>query len=458
MQKTFLLILILVINFTLVSQEIKPDKKTETEDSKVEVKAIDEERKETLLYGIDQQVKELIGTLKSEKTAGFDKELLIILSETYDEEIKVAILDYFLVMEIDTGESEAIKIYDAIEYEDEYTDSYAKKALNYLSEIGSKEAIDRVSDLLLSENKVVITGALQLIGKNRVTSLEVKLLEMLDDEETDDQIFLTVIKTLGEIKSINSLDRLIEIAQDEDEETTVRNAACYSLGAIGDDKAIPILKKALSDRTNFLLRKSALEALGKFESADMDNILIQALKDDHWRIRSEACKNLGERKTAKAFPALKWKSLNDPESKIKKEALKAIGEINTKESRDYLKEIYTEKKYSDTMKIIAIEKLIEYNLAWIYPDIEELYRKKNKEKRKPILDASIKFLTKKEFNGASVLYGMMLDHESYLYKVYAIQGIRLNKMSKYKDKIKDISENDKNKSVKKHALSAIDEL
>lgn len=457
MNKILLTILISTC-FIAFSQENSGQQSEEKKEEKVELKSIDEERKETLLYGIDQEVKELLGVLKEDKIDGFTPELVTLLENAFDEDIKIGILDYFIVMDIDAGEKEAIKIYDAIEYEDDYTDSYAKKTMEYLSKIGSKEAIDRVSDILLSENDVVLKSALKLIGENSVTQLEDKLLLMLEDDETDDQVYLEVIKTLGGIKSLKALDKLIPIADDEDEETTVRNAACFSLGEIGDDKAIPVLKRCLADRKNYLLRRSALAALGKFESADMDSILIESLRDPHWRIRFEACKSLGTRKVEKAFPILKYKALKDPEVKIKKEALKAIGDINTSECKNFLKEIYVEESYPDSAKVVAIEKLVEHNVSWIFPEIEKLYEKDNKKSRKTVLDASIKYLTQKEFSGASSLYGKMLDHESYLYKIYAIKGLRLNNISSYNSKLKELSEKDKNKGVKKHALSALDEL
>lgn len=458
MNKIFLAIL-LVISFLAFPQEnTEQQQSEEKKEEKVKLKSIDEERKETLLYGIDQEVKELLGILKKDEVSGFTPELVKLLESAFDEEIKIGILDYFIVMDIDAGEKEAIKIYDAIEYEDDYTDTYAQKSLEYLSKIGSKEAIERVPDILLSENEVVLKSALKLIGENEVTQLEDKLLEMLEDDETDDQVYLEVIRTLGGIKSIKALDTLIPIADDEDEETTVRNAVCYSLGEIGDDKAIPVLKRCLSDRKNYLLRRSALAALGKFESADMNSILIESLRDPHWRIRYEACKSLGKRKVKEAFPILKYKALKDPESKIKNEALKAIGDINTNECKDFLKEIFIEDSYPDSAKVVAIEKLIEHNVSWIFPEIEKLYEKDHKKNRKAVLDASIKYLTKKEFSGASSLYGRMLDHESYLYKIYAIKGLRLNNISSYNSKLKELSEKDKNKGVKKHALSALDEL
>ncbi|OQY36413.1 MAG: hypothetical protein B6229_10120 [Spirochaetaceae bacterium 4572_7] len=297
-----------------------------------------------------------------------------------------------------------------------------------------------------------------MIGENKVKEEESRLLEMLEDEETNDQTYLRVIKTLGEIESKKALELLIPIVDDKDEETSIRMAVCFSLGEIGDDSAIPVLKRALGERTNFLLRKSALEALAKFDKFNLNDTLIESLKDPQWQIRMSACRSLGERKVEKAFPILKYKALKDPEAKIKKEALKAIGEINSDECREFLKDVYTKDTYTDNARLVAIEKLIEHNVDWIFPSIEELYKSDHEEKRKPLLDYTLKLLSTKEYNYGTDLYKKMLDSENYLYRIYAIKGIRLNNYTEFTDKVTELSENDKNKSVKKHALSTLEDL
>ena len=447
--KYLFFVLVLTFSINIYSED---DSKNET------IISIDQERRETLLYGIDSEVNEIITTLTKEKIKGFNKELVNMLDTAFDDNIKISIYEYFKTMEISDGEDEAIKIFDAIVYEDEFDDKYAISAIKYLSSIKSDKAIKRVDDILESENQKIIQAALSLIGENSVISKQDKLLEMLEDEDIEDQTYLDVIKALGKIKSSKALDLLITIADDEDEEITVRNAVCFSLGEIGDKKALPVLKRCLGSKESFLLRQAAIEAIGKFNLKEIDNILMDSLRDPQWQIRNEAIIALGERKVSKAFDILRYKALKDPEVKIQKQAFNAIGDINSKECREFLKEIFTDDKYNDTQKTTVINKLIENNIEYIFPAIEELYNKKNAEKRKPVLDSTLALLAKKEYKFAKDLYGKMLYHENYIYRLYAIQGIRLNKFSEFKSILESISKNDKNNNVKKHALSTIDEL
>ncbi|MBN2618722.1 MAG: HEAT repeat domain-containing protein [Spirochaetales bacterium] len=423
-----------------------------------EEKTITQERKETLLYGIDTQIKELLTQFKKEKTEGFEEELLTILNTTYDESIKSMIFDLFIDLEIKSGEMEALKIIDAIEYEEDFNDSYAIACLNYLSEINSEKAIQKVEFLLDNDNKSVISSTLKLIGNNKVKKTEDTLLNMLDKDDTDDTLYVLIIKTLGEIESQKALEKFTPILNDEDEETSVRTAVCYSLGEIGDPKSIPVLKNALQNRTNYLLRKSALEALTKFTFVELDDILIATLKDNQWQLREAAIKSLGERKVEKAFEILKYKANNDPEAKIKKSALQAIGDINSDECRDYLKEIFLDDKAPESSRLVASDKLIEHNVDWIYPSLENMFNEKNGEKKKPVLDYTLKLFSEKKYNYGSNLLVKLLNHENFVYQIYGIKGIGLNKFTEHKEKIKELSENSKNNSVKKNALTVLETL
>lgn len=452
MRKAAILLFLISMPILLLNSEDK-----ESEDEKLT--SLKSDRRETLLYGIDSEVKELVAKLKKDKIEGFDKELKEILETTYDDTLKIDILDYFYTVESNSGVDEAIKIFDSIEYEDEYSLKYAQKAISYLSKLKSEEAISRSGDLLGNEKEEIRLSILKLIGENRVKSLEDRLIEILDSDETEDQVYLQTIKTLGQIKSTKSLDNLIEIADDSDEETTVRNAACFSIGEINDPKGIDVLKRCFGDNTNFLLRRSALEALGKFDLEEMDDILIEGLKrDPNWQIRYSAAKSLGERKSEGAIEVLYYKARKDPEAKIKKASIKALGEINSSRSRDLLKEIYLDKDSAESLKIASVEVLIEHNSDWIFPTIKEEYIKVIDEKRKPVMDNAIKFLSKQEFSEAPAFWTELLDSENYLYRIYAIEGIRKNSLSQYKDKLETISKEDKNKNVKKRALSALEEL
>ncbi|MGC9154555.1 MAG: HEAT repeat domain-containing protein [Ferrimicrobium sp.] len=81
----------------------------------------------------------------------------------------------------------------------------------------------------------------------------------------------------GELEDPELVPRLIELATDH-EEPLVREAALASLGAIGDQRAIPVVLAALSAKSVYLRRRALVISVA-FESPEIDRA-VEALRDD----------------------------------------------------------------------------------------------------------------------------------------------------------------------------------
>jgi HEAT repeat protein len=65
-----------------------------------------------------------------------------------------------------------------------------------------------------------------------------------------------------------------------------REAAVAALGAIGDDRGLPAILAATSDKP--AIRRRAVIALAPFEGPEVDAALQRALKDRDWQVRQAA--------------------------------------------------------------------------------------------------------------------------------------------------------------------------
>ncbi len=81
----------------------------------------------------------------------------------------------------------------------------------------------------------------------------------------------------GELEDRVLVPRLIELAEGH-EEPLVRESALASLGAIGDQRAAPVVLRALASK-NVYLRRRALVISVAFESEEI-NAAVEALRDD----------------------------------------------------------------------------------------------------------------------------------------------------------------------------------
>ncbi len=77
--------------------------------------------------------------------------------------------------------------------------------------------------------------------------------------------------------------QLIGVASDH-EDARCRESAIAALGAIGDDRARPVIVAALEDKP--AVRRRAIVALANFEGPDIEAALARASEDRDWQVRA----------------------------------------------------------------------------------------------------------------------------------------------------------------------------
>jgi HEAT repeat protein len=112
-------------------------------------------------------------------------------------------------------------------------------------------------------------------------SLFALLIEALSDDDAlvvDGAAF-----ALGEHLHSPALEGLIGVAS-EHEDARCRESAIAALGAIGDDRARPVILAALEDKP--AVRRRAIVALANFEGPDIEAALARASEDRDWQVRA----------------------------------------------------------------------------------------------------------------------------------------------------------------------------
>lgn len=117
------------------------------------------------------------------------------------------------------------------------------------------------------------------------THLEVSVLPLLGDEQTS--VVEAAAWAAGEQETVDDdvLTMLCELGANA-ADPLVREAAVAALGAIGDDRGLPVIVKACTDKAN--IRRRAVLALAPFSGAEVDAALAAALVDRDWQVRQAA--------------------------------------------------------------------------------------------------------------------------------------------------------------------------
>lgn len=157
-------------------------------------------------------------------------------------------------------------------------------ALAALARTGELTAAELASGLA-DPDPTVRRRSAELAGAGAVPANLVDLMPLLDDP--DDRVVEVAAWATGELSPppLPAIDRLCRLVTDH-ADALVREAAVAALGAIGDDRALPTILAATSDKAT--VRRRAVIALAPFDGPEVDAALERARSDRDWQVRQAA--------------------------------------------------------------------------------------------------------------------------------------------------------------------------
>jgi HEAT repeats/PBS lyase HEAT-like repeat len=419
-----------------------------------ESKSLEEERLETIRYGIDTQVMDLIEDLESEKNYELNKDLVKLLKTSTNSR-----LDESIISLLDKSEDDSAVVYVFEQLKEDYNlrDNIRVVYINYISKYQTLEISEYLLDLIEEESNSVSIASINALGKSELDQIIPTLIAYLEDNLFDPLRKPAIIESLGKLKAYEALEILTDLATDiYSDDKSLRWRSVVALGEIGSAESLPVLKSLFSDEDPNL-RNYTISALKNFPSEDVVDLLIQGLKDSFWKVRVKAAESLGELGSKEAVEILIYKSENDPDIRnVRSASLNALGDIGGSEAFDFIRKIYQNERTNIGLRYIAIrilaEKDLSNSLKIIINVIEEEWDKDNTL----ILDYTCKMLSSTKSPSLKELYLKMLSYEStYNLKLYALRGIKLNKFSSLKQEVEKLTSEETAATVKKLAIDVL---
>lgn len=195
----------------------------------------------------------------------------------------------------------------------------------------------RPTDMIRSNGKPYPEGqirtdrcyAAHVLGRLR----DKEAVPVLIDATTDKTINLQAAISLGEIGDQRAIPALRKMAADFPDQ---KLWAGYGLAALGEQEGFDLLTEAALSDSRWTERRHAVEALGKFGDLRALPTVVKALRDKHANVRVSAAAALGQIGDPSALPAL-TEALRDTDftetnaaTTVAKEAQKAIEAIRNK--------------------------------------------------------------------------------------------------------------------------------
>ncbi|MBR5866731.1 MAG: HEAT repeat domain-containing protein [Spirochaetaceae bacterium] len=352
---------------------IKAADSSDSKDSETKEERESEKEKEIniLKFGLDDEISAMLDDFMKEKTYLYLDEVFDLFERSKNVALREKIIIYFTQAKDLRLSEYALEI-----LEDPFDTKKSTVSLlfKYASELEIKEAGVFARTLLENDNTDYFDSALSAMAVLGTPDDAVFLAEYLEREDLSIGQQQSVMKALGNIKAVETWDALVEIAQNEEKNAFVRMYAAESIGAMEKPESVTVLID-LYEGTDPNFRASVIKGLANYpEDKEAVQVIIESIRDSHYKVRLEAVSAIKEMKLTEAVPYVLYRAKNDPESSVKYECYKVLGELKSKEGEEYLVSILKDKKQGDTNKIKASEVLLKNGNASSVKEVVELAR------------------------------------------------------------------------------------
>ncbi|MDX9897965.1 MAG: HEAT repeat domain-containing protein [Spirochaetia bacterium] len=411
-------------------------------------------RLDTLRYGIETQVIELLDTLKSEKNTDYAKEILSVFDASSSPKLRTAIFQYLGSMQLDDAESRGL---DIISDRDNQIEALVQAAFSYLHTIESRIALKEALAILDEGDKRYLTSAIKAIGGSGGENEASALVKAYEADDVTQATKEAIVLALGAMKASSAFELLSGIVSSDESGKAIRMFACTALGELGDEKAVAILVRA-TNSTDPNVRAAALAALGKYSTAEARMAMRESLRDTHVLPRIAAAKAVGEQADVEAIPYLEYKASYDPEKAVREASIKALSDIGGDRVDAFLSGFFSEAKNSLAYRAAALSAVVSKSGQGARSKALEAFAAAQEEKDRTVFTAFARALVALDDKNAVPFIALMLGDKEISIRLGALAWAERNTSKALEDTIKVLSENDSNDAVRKRADKALERL
>jgi HEAT repeat protein len=425
--------------------------------------AQEDSRIDTIKYGTETEIAALIQTLRTENADTFDDELIALAQTSKNTKVLSGILGFFGDREKSGLQERAIK---AVSQREDEANEIVLSAMDYLGKMKTAEAVPIIMELLETEERRFLSAGFRAIGsassgdKKLADETAEFLVDYYNDRDPGNDNRSVIITAIGATGSQAGVEFLSEIATNPDERFPLRIAALGALSKIGDPKGLDAVISCIS-ANDPNVRSAAVAALGPFSDSTADSAILDAFRDSYYRTRIAAAQASRDRKLAAAVPYLKFRAERDEIPNVKDEAIRALGAIANGEAVEILENLFSERKNTDRVRLLAADMLGKINGGkYLSKLIIELDDAKTKNQTN-LYNGFLKVVGEaKAENDKSEIEGLtrrFMTGGGVMEKLYSLDMALNNKLIGLKEEIIALTK-DKNESISRKARRTAESL
>ncbi|QMU99553.1 HEAT repeat domain-containing protein [Borrelia sp. A-FGy1] len=390
----------------------------------------------TISYGLDNQVIEIVKSLKRSRDGEYNSLLEKRLHKTFNIELKGAILDLFLSLKYGGGIDVANSILDTYESK-RYPNSLINRAILYLKELGNKDDLKRVLiDILENKEGNIVATAAYYLGEISAIEYSKNMIDIYDKYSGNDMVRAAILVALGKSNAFEYGNKIYEISMDNYENPTIKASAIKALSYLAPEKITENVEFYLqNNNNNSNIKFAIIEALSRDVSLKSKEVLQDFLRDSDETLRIRAVNAIKGHGDISAREALVYKVKSDPSFKVREASGKALVDMGS--GYEDIKNIIIEPTVENNFKFTMFNYLLDKNVDFAFLIALELLKKENINKPSKLLSDIAVLLAARKGNFDD-FYSKIINSKNIDLRNLAIKGAVYNKSSALENRLKEI--------------------
>jgi HEAT repeat protein len=416
--------------------------------------------RETISYGTDNEILELIKKLRAGNIDYLDDDLIALASKTKNQNIILGIFSFFNERSKEGLEKTALAILSG---RDSESPQKINASLDYLGTVKDEDSLPEIIEIISSGDTTYHNAAIKALGKivysevgGASPEITETLIDYYDKRDPGTDTRLAIVSAIGESGGEDAAPFLLKIINDNEQSTPLRMAALEAAGRLKDKSTLDsIIASASSADPN--IRFAAIGALGSFNGDEVDAAILEGFRDTFFKTRLAAIRSAKARRFKDAIPYLRYRAERDEAAAVREEAVSALGDMHDSESDAALLALLDDGKVADALRSRCAEMLIK-NDADRYAEKVITKLDEAKAKNQTVLyKGLLKALSFAETPKVENLTARLFASKDVTEKFYALDLTANNRFTAFKDEVEKLT-TDKNMSLSRRAKTTLEKI
>lgn len=402
-----------------------------------------EELRDTVEFGIDEEVRSAISTLEEAEETRLNEALLARFEGSFNSRLRTDIMNFFNRVAF-AGAAQA-----AVTVVEEFRGTDSQLVVSAVRLLGNPEidlprgAEDALIEAADRGSGGVSRAAIRALGEREVEDAEELLIKVVQSRTADQATREAAILALGDVGGEDAVGTLLSVAQDVQAGSLYRGYAIQSLGKIGEEDALPPLRALLS-QNDAIVRSYATQAVLELLDRDRERraVLSAALRDSLAQTRINALTWIRENGVSEMSRAVRYKVENDPDARVRAEAMDTLAALATEDYAQVLAEVALDTSRPVADRMSAMNTLIRENPGAAVTSFQEPLAEDLEDGTGALAGPLAQVLSETGGDGVGPLYETLLQKGGVDARLYALAGIERREIAGLQSTMRNLRDGD----------------